>query len=177
MLSFNSGLFSESKNLYIISSVKNIGINKKHLRGVTEAAEQASVGLNDETFQEQIDLINSLVGHRIQLSKLKEIIVPDADVQISHRKFDAFKNNILYYASEGRLNLTSDQVITLRTNSEKLNLTPQNDFYVDAFWAFQTYLRIFSRQDSHIIQKETARIMNITQWAVRNQQLNELLGI
>ena len=74
------------------------------------------------------------------------------------------------------MNLTNDQRNTLKTISEKLELNQTNDFYVDAFWAFQTYLRLFNRQDSHVIRRETEKIMNITQWAVRNQQL-ELLGI
>lgn len=174
-LSFNAGLYSAAKNLYIINSVKNVGLTKKHLRGVTEAAEQASTGLNDETFNEQIELIQSLVGHRIALSKLKSIIVDDAEVQANHLKFDAFKNSIIYYNSEGRLNLTNEQRTTLRTPS-KLEIDTKNDFYIDAFWAFQTYLRLFNRQDSHVIRKETEKIMTITQWAVRNQQL-ELLGI
>ena len=175
-LSFNAGLYSAAKNLYIINSVKNIGLVKKHLRGVTEAAEMASTGLNDETFNEQIELIKSLVGHRISLSKLKDIIVEDPDVKTNHLRFDAFKNSIIYYNSEGRLNLTNDQRTTLRTTSDRLTIDIRNDFYVDAFWAFQTYLRLFNRQDSHVIKRETERIMNITQWAVRNAQL-ELLGI
>jgi hypothetical protein len=175
-LSFNAGLYSAAKNLYIINSVKNVGLTKKHLRGVTEAAEQASTGLNDETFNEQIELIQSLVGHRIALSKLKSIIVDDAEVQANHLKFDAFKNSIIYYNSEGRLNLTNEQRTTLRTPSNKLEIDTKNDFYIDAFWAFQTYLRLFNRQDSHVIRRETEKIMTITQWAVRNQQL-ELLGI
>ena len=175
-LSFNAGLYSESKNLYIINSVKNVGLTKKHLRGVTQAAEQASSGLNDETFNEQINLIRSLIGHRIQLSKLKSIIVDDADVKANHLKFDSFKNSIFYYNSEGRLNLTNTQRNTLRTPSDKLEIDNSNDFYIDAFWAFQTYLKLFSQQDSHVIRRETEKIMNITQWSVRNQQL-ELLGI
>ena len=175
-LSFNAGLYSAAKNLYIINSVKNIGLVKKHLRGVTEAAEMASTGLNDETFNEQIDLIKSLIGHRISLSKLKDVIVDDPEVKTNHLRFDAFKNNIIYYNSEGRLNLTNDQRNTLRTPSESLTLDVRNDFYVDAFWAFQTYLRSFNRQDSHVIKRETERIINITQWSVRNAQL-ELLGI
>lgn len=175
-LSFNAGLYSEAKDLYIINSVKNVGLTKKHLRGVTQAAEQASTGLNDETFDEQINLIKSIVGHRISLSKLKDIIVDDADVQANHLKFDAFKNSIIYYNTEGRLNLTNEQRNTLRTQSTKLTIDNKNDFYIDAFWAFQTYLRLFNRQDSHVIRRETEKIMNITQWAVRNQQL-ELLGI
>ena len=175
-LSFNIGLYSVDKNIYIVNSVKSIGLTKKHLRGVTKAAEIASLGLNDETFNEQIESIKSLIGHRISLSKLKDIIVPDSDVKSNHLKFDAFKNSIIYFKNEGRLTLDNKQYQTLRTPSDKLVITRENDFYVDAFWAFQTYLRLFNRQDSHIIKKETEKILNITQWAVRNSQL-ELLGI
>ena len=175
-LSFNAGLFAESKNLYIINSVKNIGLTKKHLRGVTAAAEQASLGLNDETFNEQIDLIKSLVGHKIAFSKLQSIIVDDVEVNINHRKFDSFKSSLIYYNTEGRLSLTNEQRNLLKTPSEKLVVEYKDDFYIDAFWAFQTYLMLFNKQDSHIIKRETEKIMNITQWAVRNAQL-ELLGI
>ena len=175
-LSFNAGLYSKTKNYYIVNSVNNIGLSKKHLKGVTQAAEEASFGLNHETFESQINDIESLVGHRISFSKLKDIVVYDKDVQINHRKFDAFKNNIIIHKSEGRLQLTSDQIKLLRIPSEKMEIKQSEDFYLDAFWAFQTYLRIFSNQDSHVIRKETEKIMNITQWAIRNKQL-ELLGI
>lgn len=175
-LSFNAGLYCDSKNFYVIPSVRNLGLTKKHLKGVTQAAEEASDGLNGETFNEQIEAINSIVGHRISLSKLKECIVKDADVKADHMKFDAFKNSIIYYASEGRLRLTNDQRGTLRTPSDKLNIDQTNDFYVDAFWAFQTYLRLFHKQDPHIVKNETERILSITQWSVRNQAL-ESLGI
>lgn len=175
-LSFNAGLYSKVKNFYIVNSVNNIGLSKKHLKGVTQAAEEASFGLNHETFDEQVENINQLVGHRIKFSKLKEIIVNDNDVKSNHLKFDAFKRNILYYQSEGRLELTTSQRNLIGTPSDSLQIIQNEDFYIDAFWAFQTYLRVFSNQDSHVIRKETEKIMNITQWAIRNQQL-ELLGI
>ena len=175
-LSFNAGLYSEEKKLYIITSIKEVGLTKKHLRGVTEAAELASIGLNGDTFNEQIESIKSLIGHRIHLSKLRDITVDDKEVKANHLKFDAFKNSIIYYNAEGRLKLSNEQRNLLRTPSDKLNIEQKDDFYIDAFWAFQTYLRLFNKQDSHIIRRETEKIMNITQWAVRNTQL-ELLGI
>lgn len=173
-LSFNAGLYCESKNFYVVSSIKNLGLTKKHLKGVSKAAEEASDGLNGETFDDQIESIRSLVGHRISLSKLKEIIVLDSDVKADHMKFDGFKNAIIYYASEGRLKLTSQQYVTLRTPSDKLTINNTNDFYVDAFWAFQVYLRLYIKQDSHIVKRETERILSITQWAVRNNVLEQL---
>jgi hypothetical protein len=173
-LSFNAGLYSDVKDFYVVSSIKNLGLTKKHLKGVTEAAEMASEGLNGETFNEQIESLQNLVGHRISLSKLKESIVVDSEIKAEHMKFDAFKNAIIYYSSEGRLKLSSSQYVTLKIPSEKLEINNNNDFYVDAFWAFQTYMRLFNKQDSHVVKRETERIMSITQWAIRNQALEQL---
>jgi hypothetical protein len=178
-LSFNIGLYSEKNNLYIIPSVKNIGLTKKHLKGVTKAAEDASVGINGETFDEQIEAIKSIIGHRVAFSKIREVIIGENDdiPQINHRKFDAFKNTIRWANDDSKIRLTSDQKKYLSIPSEKIKEVEQvNDFYIDAFYAFQAYLTIFNRQDSHIIKNETERIMKITQWAVRNNAL-EALGI
>jgi hypothetical protein len=175
-LSFNAGLFCESKNFYVVPSMKNVGLTKKHLRGVSEAAEIASEGLDGESFNEQIESLNSLVNHRISLSNLRNIIVTNKDVKADHQKFDAFKNAIIFYSSEGRLKLTGSQYNTLRTYSESLTIDNDNDFYLDAFWSFQVYMRLFNKQDAHIVKRETQKIMSMTQWSVRNQTL-EALGI
>jgi len=167
-LSFNAGLHSDK--YYMIGS-NNVGMSKKHLTGVTQSAEESSKGLSGETFNEQIESLNNLVGHRVQFSKIREIILGDSEEipQVNHRKFDAFKNSIRYAHSDGIIRLTDEQ-------RKQLNVESENDFYVDAFWVFGVYLRLFNKQDSHIIKNETERIMNITQWAVRNNAL-EALGI
>lgn len=178
-LNFNVGLYSDTSKFYIISGVSNIGLEKKHLTGVTQAAEDATVGLDGETFNEQVESIESIVGHRIKISKLREIILGDKNdiPQINHRKFDAFKNSIRFAASDGKISITNDQKSMLLTESEKMtSITPEDDFFIDAFWAFQVYLTLFNKQDSHIIKNETERIMKITQWSVRNSVL-ESLGI
>lgn len=173
-LSFNAGLHSDK--FYMIGS-NNISLTKKHLTGVNKAAEDASVGLSGETFDDQIKSIESLVGHRIQFSKIRQVILGDKEEipQINHRKFDAFKNSVRFASYDAKLNLTKEQMEMLFIPSEKLkDIT--NDFYIDAFWAFGQYLKIFNKQDAHIIKTETERIMKITQWAVRNNVL-ESLGI
>lgn len=178
-LSFNIGLYSKDSNFSIISGVRNIGLTKKHLKGVTQAAEDATVGLNDETFNEQIEALNSIVGHRIAFSKIREIILGDSEdiPQINHRKFDAFKNSVRFAGSDSQLDITREQRDMLFTESERLfYITREQDFYMDAFWAFQVYLKLFNKQDSHIIRNETERIMKMTQWSVRNSVL-ESLGI
>ena len=177
-LSFNVGLYCETKNFYVVG-VKNVGLVKKHLTGVTQAAEVATEGLNGETFNEQVEAMNSLVGHQIAFSKIREVILGDKKEipKINHRKFDAFKNMIRYEVSDGKLKLTKAQHDILFKESDKINtISPLEDFNLDAFKAFQIYLRIFNRQDSHVIKIETDRILKMTKWAIRNAVL-ESLGI
>jgi len=173
-LSFYAGLHSQ--NYYYIGA-NNVGLSKKHLTGVNVAAEDASKGLTGETFDEQIEALQNLVGHRIQFSKIREVILGDKEEipQINHRKFDAFKNSVRYADSDGLIRLTREQRSQLYTESERMKEVKE-DFYLDAFWVFGTYMRLFNKQDSHIIKNETDRIMKITQWSVRNSVL-EALGI
>lgn len=173
-LSFNAGLHSDK---YYMIGANNVGMSKKHLTGVTQSAEEASKGLSGETFNEQIESLNNLVGHRVQFSKIRQVILGDSEEipQVNHRKFDAFKNSIRYAHSDGIIRLTAEQRKQLHVESERMD-SIEHDFYVDAFWVFGVYLRLFNKQDSHIIKNETERIMNITQWAVRNNVL-EALGI
>jgi hypothetical protein len=173
-LSFYTGLHSEK---YYFIGTNNVGMSKKHLTGVTEAADIASVGLNGETFNEQIQSLQNLVGHRVQFSKIRQVILGDKEevAQINHRKFDAFKNSVRYSENDGLIKLTREQRSQLYTESEKMKEVGE-DFYLDAFWVFGIYMMLFNKQDSHIIKNETDRIMKITQWAVRNSVL-EALGI
>ncbi len=173
-LSFYAGLHSEK---YYFIGANNVGMSRKHLTGVTEAAEVASTGLSGETFDEQIESLQNLVGHRIQFSKIRQVILGDKEEipQVNHRKFDAFKNSVRYADSDRLITLTKEQRSQLYTDSERMKEVKE-DFYLDAFWVFGTYMRLFNRQDSHVIKNETDRIMKITQWAVRNSVL-EAIGI
>lgn len=166
----------ESSNFYMVGA-HNASLIKKHLTGVTQAAEEAS-RFDGESFNDQIKNIQSLVGHQISFSKMREVILGDSEEtpKVNHRKFDAFKNSIRY-ARSGGFTLNSDQINFMYKYSDSIDSVPQNiDFYMDAFWAFQMYMRIFNRQDSHVVKNETSRIMNMTKWTVRNSVL-ESLGI
>ena len=104
------------------------------------------------------------------LSKVRDIIV-DEDFKINHKKFDAFKNMIRYEVK----GVTATQQTLLTTPSESIQFTELNDISLDAFMVFGLYMRIFKNQDSHIVKKETERIMSITQWFIRKEKLEELL--
>lgn len=172
-LSFNLGLHSKNGKFYTISN--NNSFFKKHLKGVTQSAELAS-NFDVESFDSQIESISSLVGHKIKLSKIREVILGDnKDItKVNHNKFDAFKNSIRWSSN---LNLTNDQRNFLYKHSEDIvEIKSEFDFFIDAFWVLQVYMNLFKKQDSHIVKNETERIMKITQWSVRNE-IFESLGI
>lgn len=166
-LNFNLGLYRSDNNTYLINSVNNVFFSKKHLTGVTEAAEETSHMLNMETFDDQVNSIKSLVNEKVLLSKIREIIV-DKDLKVNHRKFDAFKNQLLY----SRIKFTEDQLKILRISSEKLS--DKDDFIIDAYLAFNLYMQLFSNQDSYIVKKETEKIIKITQCFIRNEKIDML---
>lgn len=173
-LNFNLGL--KSDNFYVVGS--NISMYRKHLTGITNDAEHNTGDLNIESFDDQINSIKQLVGHKIKFSKLRDILMGD-DLnnipKVNHRKFDAFKNSICY--TDLYNSLTNDQKRLLKKESEKIiSIEQKDDFYMDAFYVFQKYLNIFNTQDPYVVKNETKRILQITQWAVRNSIL-DLIGI
>jgi len=172
-LNMNLGLYRGDNNIYFVySGINNMSVCKKHLKGITQVAEEASESIDGETFDEQINSIKSLVGERVMLSKVREILV-DKDQQVNHRKFDAFKNQLLY----AKLGLTREQDTLLRTKSESMSISNTNDFSIDAYVVFNLYMGLFRNLDSYLVRKETERITKITQCFVRNEKLDLLLDL
>lgn len=169
-LNMNMGLYRGDNGVYFVSGINNMSLSKKHLTGLTKAAEEVAVSIDGETFNEQIESIKTLVGERVLLSKVREIIV-DKDQKINHRKFDAFKNQLSYC----NIKWTKEQYSTLRTESEKLVIDNKNDFDLDAYMVFNLYMQIFRNQDSYVVKKETERIIKITQCFIRNEKLEQIL--
>lgn len=173
-LNINLGLYRSDNNSYLISSIRNVSMSKRHLKGVTETAYDVSQNIDIETFDEQISCIKSLIGERVMLSEIKKILV-DTDLNINHRKFDAFKNMLMFSRTDKTL-LTPDQRIALITPSTRLVLNDLNDFSIDAYTVFNCYIQIFSNQDSYVVRKETDKILKITQCFIRNEKLDLLLN-
>lgn len=179
-LNMNLGLY-RTDNTYFISGLNNMTLCKKHLSGVTKAAEEVSDSIYGETFDEQIESIRSLVGEKVMLSNLRNIII-DKDQKVNHNKFDAFKNQLSYFYvptnsnSNSMLKLTNSQYNMLRTESKNLNIDSNNDFSIDAYLAFNCYVMIFRNQDSYVVKKETEKILRITQCFIRNEKLSQIFA-
>lgn len=178
-LSFNTGLYNTDDKYLIISALNRISLHKAHIKGVTKAAEDASIGLTTETFDEQISALNDLYGHKVALSKIRGIILGDDEKvpQIAHKRFDNFLSS-LKSASRGGITIEDYTKYKIpRQKSEYLKeIKFDDDFFIDGFDVIMCYLRVFGGQETHIIKNESERIMKITQCAVRNDAL-AMLGI
>lgn len=166
----NMGLLKGDNGSYSIGHIKNLGLSKRHTRGVTSMAEEVSNSINAETFQEQVDALSSLVGQSVYLSSVKNIIV-EKDLKVHHSNFDNFRLWLANTSNEW----TPEQRYVLRTSPLQLN--EKNDFAVDAFQVFSVYMAMFAKQDSYVVKKETEKIMKITQFFIRQQALSKILDL
>jgi len=175
-LNMNMGLYRGDNNSYLVSAIRNMSLSKKHLRGVTQSAEEVSQSIDVETFDEQIAGIKSLVGERVLLSKVRETIL-DKDLKVNHMKFDALKNSLRWSKTDKMDSLSSEQIKTLMTPSEKLTLDHHNDFSIEAYKVFNCYIQVFSRQDSYVVKRETEKILKITQCFIRDEKISQILDL
>jgi hypothetical protein len=172
-LNMNLGLYQADNGVYLVNSIKNFSLTTKHLKGITDKAEVASSHIDIETFDEQIHSIRSLVGERVMMSQVRNIII-DKDQKVNHNKFDAMKNVLRWNHSKG---LTKEQIGMILTPSEKLTIDNSNDFSVDAFTVFLAYMNVFRNQDSYVVKRETEKILKITQCFIREEKLAQLLDM
>jgi hypothetical protein len=172
-LSMNLGLYQADNGVYLVNTIKNFSLITKHLKGITDKAEVAAQNIDVETFDEQIQSIRSLIGERVMMSKVRDIII-DKDQKVNHNKFDALKNVLRWNYTK---QITKEQMGVLMTPSDKLNFDSSNDFSLDAFVVFQAYMNVFRNQDSYVVRKETEKILQITQCFIRNEKLAQLLDM
>lgn len=175
-LNMNMGLYRADNGSYLVNSISNMSLSKKHLTGLTKKAEEVSVAIDAETFDEQIACIQSLVGERVMLSQVRNIII-DKDQKVNHNKFDALKNSLRWSATDKMSGLTKEQVGVLMTPSEKLTIDTSNDFSIDAYKVFNCYMQVFRNQDSYVVKRETEKILKITQCFIREEKLAQLLDM
>lgn len=182
VLNMNLGFYCRTKNVYLAFTKSEFSLRKKHLTGVTEAANNVSMKFDEQPFDDEIKSIKSLLNHSVKLSKIQEILIAterDSDTNSSgHLRFEAFKNVL-----ERRMRTNKHEQMILRTSSESLEAkysgkdADKYDFYVDAYDAFVIYTSLFVNRDAYVIAKETERIMSITQQMIRNNKLDSIFSV
>jgi hypothetical protein len=171
-LSFSMGLKSKS-GITFIPGTNNIELSTKHIKGVTEKASR--VDFDVETFNQQIQSIKTLLNQNILFSSVRKSILGDSETipEINHKKFDTFKNLLLY---SGKID-KENRMLLYRKSKYIKEIKKEDDFLLDAYFVFQTYLTIFKKQDSHIIKNESLKVEKMTQYHIRKEKLKSILSI
>lgn len=175
-LSFNYGL----KHNYFQYISSNGAIYKKHYKGIVEYVEER-IDLDDTIFQEQLELMRDIIGDTISMSNVQKLIT-GSDVlgasKISLRNnFESFLTQ-LFYNTRGILSDADRNKLSAsrikRTLPRDFTL-PQNNFQIDSFIVFKTYLGMFNRVDASLVRRESARIAEFSTLLNRNNLLDSLL--
>lgn len=172
-LSLQLGLIQSSDGTCFINSIKNFNLVTKHIKGITHKAQTTAENFDIETFDEQIESIRKILGERVMFSQVKNIIV-DEDLGVNHAKFNAFKSSFRYTFQS---KLTREQISLLMIPSDKLTISKEQDFAMDAFDIFRIYMNVFKNEDSYIVRKETEKIFKITQHFIREEKIQKILDL
>ena len=178
VLNLNLGLYNKEKNFYSAFSKSEFSLRKRHLIGVTDAANKVSSKFSENTFNVEIEMIKSLVGQSVKLSSIQDILIKGDNGEVTiggHFRFDAFKKAIEDKASNNQKTILRTKSVDL-ANKYLTNEAERYDFYLDAYDTFVIYTTLFTNHDSYVVAKETDRILNITQQMVRNSKLDELFA-
>ena len=177
-LSFSYGL--KHMGFHFIST--SGAIYKKHYTGITKYVEDR-VDLDDSVFIEQIEVLKKLIGSPIYMSNVQKVITESeilSESKVTYRNnFDNFRRRL--YDNTYNSDLPKEDRKKLyvnywdRVKSVDFCL-PENDFVVDGFLVFRTYLELFNKKDAQIIKNESKRINNLTIIGQRDSSIDELLN-
>ena len=162
-LQMNIGFVREKNNSGIIvnvNSVSKVHLSARHFKGLNLSDKIASFFDNlsncEELFNLQSEKIIKLNYSKVKLSYIAEVLNADKNAV----KFDVFKYMLLNSRTDKVLSLTTDEYNAIRVPySEMLN--ESLDFEISGYVAFQCYAEMWASYDSHIINRETSRMMDI----------------
>lgn len=174
-LNVNIGLVRKKDNNKYISSVENLSVCKRHYVGITQIIEDLSSHISDNSFETQANSIKSLIGKKVMLSKVYDIMVEEGITKVAIDKFDDLKRNLV--SSVDKLDNLSDNQRQLLYSSNRFRpITQDNDFMVDAYKVLMCHLRNFRYKDSYLIKVECDRILKINQCLVRVDVIDDILA-
>lgn len=170
-LKINIGLTALNSDFSIVFD--NISITKIHTTGISDFVNDHI--FETESFDSQINNLKSLVNNKVSLKNVRKIILGDNPKNSDHMKFDSFRKILLKYTIDISSNIYALYRKVLTLDSKRLS---DNDFnntlYIDAYDVLKIYISLFKEMDSHIVEKETSKIMNMTQFVIRNEKLKSI---
>jgi hypothetical protein len=175
-LQLNFGLYSTEDYYTLISSQGRV--SRKHITGLNNVVDDMLYFDND-VFNDQIELLEKIIGDTIRYSQVRKTIlemgdgVEFADVKKGNLlKLKAFNNMLKFGIYRGIFS----QPILNRIPKYVESVTAEQDFEIDSYDVFKTYLRLFRNKDSYEMKKETEKISKITKRGFREGRLARLLG-
>lgn len=183
-LSFSYGL--KHNNFQYISTKGTI--YKKHYTGITKFVKDI-VDLDDTIFQEQLELMGKIIGDSILMSNIQKIVTGSEVLKTSKislkNNFERLKSRL--YSATKNLNMISEsdryklRVSWVNRETPPDFTLPENDFMIDSFVVFKTYLEMFDTRDASFIKRESERISGLSVLTNRNNIIDnlmeELLGV
>lgn len=173
-LSFSYGL--KYDDFHFVS--KKGTIYKKHYTGITSYVDE-HIDLDDTIFQEQIEVLEKIIGDTIYMSDVQKVITESeildkAKVTLKNN-FDKFRD-LLYRDSRNIISESDREKLKVSWLSKvKKDYIKADDFMIDSFLVFKTYLKLFIRKDAGEIKRESERISKLGVLENRKNSLDSLL--
>lgn len=174
-LNVNIGLVRRKDNSKCISSIENLSVCRRHYVGITQIVEDLSTTISENSFTSQAKSIESLIGKKVMLSNVYEVMIEGGKTKVAIDKFDKLKYNLVY-SNDKIDNLSDSQRKTLLSGTKYRPINEDNDFMVDAYKVLMCHIKNFKYQDSYLIKVECDRIFKINQCLVRMDVIDDILA-
>lgn len=161
-LQMNVGFVREKNQSGVIVNVNSthkVHLSARHFKGLNLQEKVTSFMDNlahcDELFDLQAEKIIKLNYTDVKLSDIAEALQADKYPV----KFDCFKHMLINSTSDKLTGLTSEQFIALKTPYNVMD-TNVLQMKINGYKAFQCYAEIWRSYDSHVINRETSKMMD-----------------
>lgn len=161
-LQMNIGFVREKNHSGVIVNVNSthkVHLSARHFKGLNLQEKVASFMENlahcDELFDKQAEKIIKLNYTNVKLSDIAEALQADKYPV----KFDCLKHMLLNSKTDKLTGLTPEQFKSLKTPYNVMDKSVLQ-MEISGFKAFQCYAEIWRSYDSHVINRETSKMMD-----------------
>lgn len=151
-----------------ISFVTNDIFDKKDFKGGLKNNRVSSLDYGKINFDSITDMVRSTSNGYVRLSDVRNVILETKFGKINksnHLKFDFLRLRLL----DIPLSTTVEQARLIRTKSEDMEFTSENDIIFSAKDILFNYMYLYSSRDSFIIKNETKNMYDMVAYVIQNE--------
>lgn len=169
VLNLDYGLYNRDTG---ISLVINELFDKRDFKGGVTNNRVSSIDYSRINFEPIINLVKNYMVSDLKLSDIRNVILNYSDVddinKSNHLKFDFLRLRLL----DIPMATTLEQAKLIRTKSEDMNISSDNDMVFNAYEVLENYMYLFSSRDSFIIKNETDNLITLSEYLIKYKELN-----